>query len=101
MFGVAKLPRARRDLIEIWHYTAEHWGEEQADRYVRLIDHAIQRLRDNPSIGSDCGHVRPGLRRYPAERHRIYYRLAGMLIEIVRILHVSMDVEDRFPENEN
>jgi toxin ParE1/3/4 len=66
LFGIAKHPRARRDLIEIWNYTAEHWGEEQADRYVRLINHAIQRLRDNPSIGSDCGHVRPGLRRYPA-----------------------------------
>jgi plasmid stabilization system protein ParE len=45
--------------------------------------------------------VWPGLRRYPAEKHRIFYAFNGRTIEIIRILHVGMDVEAHLPGNEN
>jgi toxin ParE1/3/4 len=31
-------PKAIADLEEIWEYTVDTWGEEQAERYVRLIN---------------------------------------------------------------
>jgi plasmid stabilization system protein ParE len=30
-------PRAHADMSGIWDYTAEHWGVDQADRYIRQI----------------------------------------------------------------
>lgn len=101
MLKVDKHPLARRDLVEIWHYTAERWGEEQAERYLRLIDAAIQQVRENPFLGSDAAQVRPGLRRFPAGQHRIFYLIGDRTIEIARVLHASMDFERHVPENEN
>jgi len=34
MREVVVSPRARQDLIEVWLYTFENWGEAQADRYL-------------------------------------------------------------------
>jgi len=44
-------PKAIADLEEIWDYTVETWGEEQAERYVRLINDSFRQPADNPSIG--------------------------------------------------
>ena len=37
-------PRAYADLEGIWLYTFEKWSEEQADRYLRQLNEAIQLL---------------------------------------------------------
>jgi len=101
VFAVDRHPRAKRDLIDIWLFTYDHWGEGQADRYVRHINDMIVKLATNPGRGSDFGHVRVGLRRFRAGQHRIFYRVRGHRIEIVRILHARMDLQDQFPGNEN
>jgi plasmid stabilization system protein ParE len=33
----ALTPRAQRDLAEIWDYTAERWGLDQAETYTRQL----------------------------------------------------------------
>lgn len=91
MREIVRLPEARRDLIEIWLYSAEKWDEDQADRYLRQLDHAIQQLAANPFLGSDCGHVREGYRRFAAGSHRIFYRFDSERVEVVRVLHSKMD----------
>jgi toxin ParE1/3/4 len=101
MRTIDRRPRARRDLIEIWFYTLDKWDEPQADHYLRVLNQAIERLADNPGLGTDYGHVRPGLRRYAAGRHRIFYRVGVETIEIVRILHPSMDLAEHLSDNEN
>ena len=44
-------PRAMADLEEIWDYTVETWGEEQAERYLRLINDGLCKIADNPKLG--------------------------------------------------
>lgn len=44
MRGFALSPAAQTDLDEIWDYTAERWGQEQAARYITDI-------RDTPRAG--------------------------------------------------
>jgi toxin ParE1/3/4 len=41
-------PRAQADLSDIWDYTAERWGVDQAEAYIRLIQHAIETVVDDP-----------------------------------------------------
>jgi toxin ParE1/3/4 len=85
-------PRARQDLKAIWTYTVKRWGEPQADLYLQQLDAGIRSLIDFQDIGESCGHIRAGYRRLQVNRHLIFYRRVEMQIEIVRVLHQSMDV---------
>ncbi|WP_006243695.1 type II toxin-antitoxin system RelE/ParE family toxin [Mycolicibacterium tusciae] len=87
-------PAAQLDLEQIWDYTCDRWGDDQAEKYVREIERAIQRVVQNPMIGRACDEVRVGYRRHAVGSHTLYYRLAGAdVIDVVRILHQRMDVD--------
>jgi toxin ParE1/3/4 len=88
-------PAAQADLEQIWDYSCEQWNDDQAEAYVRVIQHAVELVADNPLIGRSCDEVRAGYRRHTAGSHTLYYRVGagGDLIEVVRILHKHMDVD--------
>ncbi len=85
-------PRAKHDLKAIWRYSFEHWGEAQADLYLRQLDAAIQSLREFPDIGEPSDHIRAGYRKLHVNRHLVFYRRIDQRIEIVRVLHQAMDI---------
>ncbi|MEO7078687.1 MAG: type II toxin-antitoxin system RelE/ParE family toxin [Rhodococcus sp. (in: high G+C Gram-positive bacteria)] len=90
-------PSARVDLEQIWDYTCDRWGDDQAEKYVREIQRAIERVVANPEIGRACDEVRPGYRKHAVGTHTLYYRIAGIdvidVIDVVRILHQRMDID--------
>lgn len=45
---------AESDLIDIWRYSFEQWGELQADKYLDELDSGIRKLADNPAIGIEA-----------------------------------------------
>jgi toxin ParE1/3/4 len=86
-------PKAEADLDDIWLYTLDNWGRNQAKEYLLALDRAIELLRDNPMIGLSVEDIRPGYRRMPMTSHIIIYRTQGDSLEIIRFLHKNMDVE--------
>ena len=84
-------PLARRDLDDIWQYSAKRWGEDQAEVYLRHIDVATRRIAENPSIARLCDDVREGYRVLLCASHNIYFRTTKDAVVIVRILHTRMD----------
>ncbi|HMJ93525.1 MAG TPA: type II toxin-antitoxin system RelE/ParE family toxin [Allosphingosinicella sp.] len=86
-------PRARADLDEIWNYTADRWDEEQAENYLRSIEKAMATIAKSPQRGRSYDEVRVGYRRFRIGSHILIYRLIEKQVHIVRILHVSMDVD--------
>ena len=50
--------RAESDLIEIWLYSYERWGESQAERYFDELESGIKQLGRNPELGQRCDHIR-------------------------------------------
>ncbi|MEZ0364138.1 type II toxin-antitoxin system RelE/ParE family toxin [Mycobacterium sp. pUA109] len=44
-------PAAQTDLGQIWDYTNDRWGVDQAEEYLRELQHAIERTAANPRIG--------------------------------------------------
>lgn len=87
-------PAARADLDQIWDYTRERWDVKQAEKYIRDIQQAIERITDNPQIGRAYDDVRPGYRKHAVGSHTLYYRITDTdLINVVRILHQRMDVD--------
>ena len=87
-------PAAQADLEQIWDYTHDRWGVDQAEEYLRELQHAIDLAAANPRIGHACNEIRPGYRKLAAGSHTLFYRVtADDLIDVVRILHQRMDVD--------
>lgn len=86
--------KAKSDLKNIARHTQENWGREQRNIYLKQIDDTFYTLSDSPSLGIACDHIKLGYRKFPQSSHIIYYKLGTEVkIEIIRILHKSMDAE--------
>ena len=81
---------ARQDLIDIGQYTVKTWGPSQAVRYLDLLEQCAHTLANNPSLGRDCGWIRPELLRFEKGRHTFFYRRETGGILVSRILHQSV-----------
>ncbi len=89
-------PAAANDLDDIFHYTLQQWGLEQAIRYTQAMEKACAELAETPTRAPDCSHIRPGYRRGVADRHIIYFRIEDYGIAVIRILHQQMDAPRHF-----
>ncbi|MCB1095904.1 MAG: type II toxin-antitoxin system RelE/ParE family toxin [Verrucomicrobiae bacterium] len=105
---------AQRDIEDLTGYTAERFGELALDRYLRLLDVTITKLRSDPE--------RPGIRDFSGKvqkchlalwkeearmshgvvkspRHVLFFQIADDgVLEIIRVLHDSMDFEAHLPD---
>jgi toxin ParE1/3/4 len=93
MRGIVLRPKARQDLREIWNYTLQTWGPDQADEYLQQIQQALEKIAEAPLLGSDRGYVRPGLRKISAGSHAVYYFHDDRIVRVSRILHGKRDAE--------
>ncbi len=90
--------KAVSDLEEIWLYTVEKWSVEQADRYYNLIFDEINFICKKNTGGKSMEHVRKGYRASKVKSHLIFYRVLNNTIEVIRILHERMDIENRLTD---
>jgi toxin ParE1/3/4 len=88
--------QALEDIENIWLYTLENWSADQADRYYNLIFEEIEFICQNFNAGKSIEHLRKGYRYSKVKSHLIFYRksVSGN-IEIIRVLHQNMDIENR------
>lgn len=84
-------PEAQRDLIDIYQYTRQQWGETQADSYLQEIKNAFINCQRQPLMGAERPELFAMLRFIPVGRHTIYYRFWQHRIEVVRVLHGRQD----------
>lgn len=87
--------KAVADLEEIWLNTVEKWSIEQADRYYNLIIDEISFICKNNNAGKSMAHVRKGYRASKVKSRLIFYRVLDNKMEVIRILHERMDIENR------
>jgi toxin ParE1/3/4 len=93
--------KALSDLEKIWLYTFNRWSLEQADRYHNLIINEIELIAKNSSLSRKMDYVRSGYRMSKVKSHLIFFKtIEGGSIEIIRILHQHMDIENRLKEKE-
>jgi toxin ParE1/3/4 len=86
-------PAAQVDLEQIWDFTHDRWGVDQAEEYLRELQRAIERAAANPLIGRACVEIRPGYRKLAAGSHVLFYRVTAEGIDVARVLHQRMDVD--------
>ncbi len=91
--------KAVDDLSEIWEYTYDEWSEKQADEYYNYLLNTCQELAENPNAGKKYIEIGTTILGYLANKHIIFYQVVSKTeIEIIRILHGSMDLKNRMKE---
>ncbi len=88
--------KALSDLKSIGRFSEQHWGRDQRNKYLSMLDSCFNSLANQPRIGIPCDYIKPGYRKYHVGRHLVFYRQVDNVVEIIRILHDSMDIERHF-----
>ncbi len=92
MASVEFSPKAVQELQSIWDYTYEVWSGTQADKYYQTLIDACDKIVRNPSLGRNFDGIPTMYLGYREGKHVIVYNVVSPeVIEIVRVLHVSMD----------
>ncbi len=86
---------AENDLAEIWDYTAQTWGETQAQRYLNKLEARFFALAAEPSIGRLRADIDIEYLSYHEGKHLIFYHPYEGGIAIARVLHERMDIARR------
>jgi toxin ParE1/3/4 len=83
--------QARKDLSEIWIYTADKWSADQADTYLRRIGDIFALLCSNPRIARLHEQYTPAVRIQPYLSHVVIFVADDESVEIIRIAHARSD----------
>jgi len=57
MRAIHKQAAAEDDRVDIWQYSFETWGADQADPDLDVLNEGIAGLGDNLGLGADCSHL--------------------------------------------
>lgn len=87
---------ADKDLEDIFDYTENKFGFEQAEKYFLEIEEIFQNLIIDPQSGKNRKEIKQGLYSFPKDNHIIFYRILDNHIKIVRVLHGSRDIPKYF-----
>lgn len=88
---ISLTPGARRDLINIYNWSAKQFGLARADQYVLELNQAFEFIAENPGLARDASSIRVGLWKLMSGSHVIYMRISNTALTVVRILHGGMD----------
>ncbi len=82
---------ATRDLIGIWVYSFEEWGEAQADRYLDRLEARIDEIAKDTARGNQRDDVMDGYWSVRSQRHVVFYTFTADEVRIRRVLHGQMN----------
>ncbi|MEZ5496792.1 MAG: type II toxin-antitoxin system RelE/ParE family toxin [Gammaproteobacteria bacterium] len=91
MHKIHKQHKAEQDLIDIWLYSCQNWGVNQADYYLDQLDESFKIIAMNPEIGVKIDYIRNGYFKYQAKEHIIFYKYNDSSIQVLRVLGNDMD----------
>jgi toxin ParE1/3/4 len=87
---------ARAELAQIYDYSVAEFGLLVAETYMAGLRGAFDRLLEFPLIGPVFPDIEPEVRVFLQRSHRIFYRIEGDIVLIVRVLHKHRDVRAVF-----
>ena len=91
--------KAVEDISDIWNYTFDVWSELQAEKYYNQLIDSCQELGAGKVFGKSYSEIDQEILGFRVGQHIIFYRTLKInKIEIVRILHISMDLKNRILE---
>lgn len=93
-YRITKL--AQTDIEQIWLYTIDEWSLSQAEKYIDGLLACFDAIAEGKTQGRPVDYLRLGYRKALYGKHYVFYRFGDDdVAEIIRVLHVSMDIENR------
>ena len=89
-------PLADADLGEIWDFLADGFSEGFAEAYLLKLELQLELLLSQPMMGRSAEELRPKLRRFPFQKHVVFYQPIATGIEVIRVLHQAQDIDRAF-----
>ena len=83
---------AEADLLDIFLYTLEEWGENQVYVYKRQLESRLEAILQFPDIGRKHPKLSANVYYLVEGKHYIFYKKIEDGIEVLRFLHHSMDI---------
>jgi toxin ParE1/3/4 len=99
MIKVIMHPLAYNDIHEIWCYTAND-SEKRADAVYDGFEQKLQTLAEYPKMGRARQELGDNLRSVTFGKYVIFYRIKRNVVEIIRVLHGSRDLDGLFNPEE-
>lgn len=98
-------PQALDDLAKIYRDTTYDWGLKQAERYNDVLHKSAEELASNPQQGRKIEtklHLRAYFTKWPKAKngHYLIFTKTEEGIYILRVLHSSMDLENRLQRDQ-
>lgn len=90
-------PNAARSLAAIDKYTTKNFGPQQTVRYLENILERLQFIANHPDTGNQREDIKVGYLSYFVGSHTIYYRITKDEIEVIDVLHQSMEPKRHLP----
>jgi toxin ParE1/3/4 len=84
-------PEAARSIAEIDTYTAKQFGPKQAVRYLEGLLDRLEFIAQDPQRGMHRPELNVDCFSYFVGSHTIYYRVTTGQIQIIDVLHQSME----------
>jgi len=84
-------PEAARSIAEIDAYTANQFGSKQAIRYLENLFDCLGFIAEDPMRGTHRPELNAHYYSYFVGSHTVYYRIISEQIQVVDILHQSME----------
>ena len=96
-------PSAIEQQTNIWIYTCQHWGEEQADIYIDgLHDKLFIVAEDFTLLRELPDGIHHQVKFFHYERHYVFLKIASSdcyeKIQVIAILHDRMDIPIKLRE---
>jgi len=76
---------AEADLIRIYHWGFERYGETQADSYFSAFFDHFEQLAEQP-LSYPVSDIRDGYRRSVCGSDSVYYRVRNGVVEVMAII---------------
>lgn len=90
---IYKQALAEQDLVDIWLYSWNEWGQAQADAYLDDLEHTLWLLAEQPSLGRERTEFNPAVRIHYHAQHLLVYQPLMNGIRLIRVLHKSVDID--------
>jgi toxin ParE1/3/4 len=87
------------DLRSISAYTFEKWGARQEKIYLDSLWSKFAEILDQPERYRTRNDLFPGCQIAAQGRHVILFHIQGKTLQVVRILHNSMDFRPKIPKS--
>ena len=77
---------AKNDLIRIYQYGLESFGEKQAEKYFDSFFDHFDTIANRPYSFEAVDYIKRGYRRCPCGVDTIYFRIKNEVVEIMAII---------------